>query len=615
MQTNNLAHALDPALMARQEASLRSMQTLLNCYCREVAGPQGQLSVGPLFGQNDWPQLVRMALHGGGGKGSVMHVRLPLTEARLLVVVEHACLTGNYRYRSPFYCKAPAQAWALLDWEGLAGLLLRELSLQTDTPANDELMQQMRDSVAVTTALLQVSRSAPFSAEPLQAFIESEQSLMFGHPFHPAPKSRQGVSHGDMLRYSPEVGASFPLHYFAVRREDLLQQSVLETPCDRLVAAQAPAGLLADDAYALVPTHPWQARYLLGHDSVAQAIRSGRMRDLGPQGAPYYPTSSIRTLFHPDNPYFYKCSLNIRITNCVRKNAVYELEGALQVSRIMRELMPALQQRFAGLRVMEEPAFLSVDLKQNDTQRDKEVTEGFGMILRSNFNDLLLPGVTPLLAGALFGNHIDGQARVRELIAQVQTRSAMPFDAAAEQWFSRYVAEVMHPVLHCYFAHGVVFEPHLQNVVIGIAGGEVRQVFLRDFEGVKLVRQYFGEQQLQGVSRQAREALWYDDELGWKRIAYCLFVNNFCEAISQIGAGNPALERRLWSVVRHHLHVYQSEHGGARSARRIDALLSGEPFPGKSNLLNRFFQRADRATTYLPVANPVGVCGEAGAWN
>ncbi|RJG01675.1 IucA/IucC family protein [Noviherbaspirillum sedimenti] len=617
MQANNLAYAIDPALLARQEARRRSMETLLNCYCREVAEPQGQLHVGPLFGQSDWPQSVQMALRNSGSNtgGSVMHIRLPLSGARLLTVVEQASVTGNYRYRSPFYCKAPAKPWDLLDWEGLAGMLLRELSLQTDTPRNDELMQQIRDSVNVTAAVLQSSRPGPFAADPLQAFIESEQSLVFGHPFHPAPKSRQGVSYDDMLRYSPEIGAKFPLHYFAVRREYLLQQSVLDTPCDQIIAEQAPDGLAVDDDYALIPTHPWQARYLLEHASVAQAIRTDRIRDLGPQGKAYYPTSSIRTLFHPENPYFYKGSLNIRITNCVRKNAVYELEGALQVTRIMRELMPVLQQQFPGVRVLEEPAFISVDLMQNDEQLDREVTEGFGMILRRSFNEVLHPGVTPLLAGALFGNHLHGEQRMRELLAQMGQRRSLPPEEAAEQWFSRYVAEVMYPVLHCYFAHGVIFEPHLQNVVIGVASGEPRQVFLRDFEGVKLVSERFSEQQLQHVTPRTRAALWYSNELGWNRIAYCLFVNNFCEAISQIGAGSPRLQHRLWSVVRHHLHNYQTQHGDAHSMLRIKALLDGEPFPGKSNLLNRFFKRADRATTYLPVANPLGMIAEDKAWN
>ncbi|RFC40176.1 MAG: Siderophore synthetase component [Candidatus Nitrotoga sp. CP45] len=612
MHTNNLAEAIDSLQIAQQEAGRRSMETLLNCYCREVAGPEGQLSVGPLFGQNDNPVSIRLALQRSGGR--IMHVRLPLTGDRLLTVVDGASSTSNYRYQSPFYCKSPGKPWALLDWQVLAGLLLREMSLKNKLPVNDELMQQIHDSVAVTTAVLCASHPRRFSQEPLQAFIESEQSLIFGHPFHPAPKSRQGVSYEDMLRYSPETGANFPLHYFAVRREYLLQQSVLTESCDQIVTAQAPAGLAADDEFALIPTHPWQARYLLRHTSVAAAIRSGRICDLGQQGPNYYPTSSIRTLFHPDNPYFYKCSLNIRITNCVRKNAVYELEGALQVTKIMRALMPSLELQFPGIRVLEEPAFISVDLKQED-QFAKEVTEGFGMILRQNFTDVLLTGVTPILAGALFGNHVYGEARIRELLANMEQHRKIPFEEAAEQWFSRYVAEIMYPVLHCYFAHGVIFEPHLQNVVIGVAGGEPQQIFLRDFEGVKLVKERYCANRLEAISPRARESLWYSNDQGWKRVAYCLFVNNFCEAISQISAGKPALQNRLWAMVRHHLHVYQSHYGDDVSARCINALFNGEPLPGKANLINRFFKRPDRASEYLPVNNPLGTLGKDDAWS
>ncbi|MHB1053200.1 MAG: IucA/IucC family protein [Thiobacillus sp.] len=613
MHSHNLAGAIDPASLALQEAGRRSMETLLNCYCREVAGLEGQLSVGPLFGQSDSPASVHLALRRTGGRA--MHIRLPLTGERVLTVVDNACATGNYRYLSPMYCKAPGKPWALLDWQTLAGLLLRELSVKYGQPANDELMQQIQDSVAVTSAVLSVACPGPFSPTPLQAFVESEQSLVFGHPFHPAPKSRQGISHEDMRRYSPEMETRFALHYFAVRRECLLQQSVLAQPCDRLVAEQAPAEIAADEDFFLIPAHPWQARHLLGHPGVAAAIRSGRIRDLGQQGAPFYPTSSIRTLFHPDNPYFYKCSLNVRITNCVRKNAIYELEGALQVTRIMRTLAPQLQQHFPGVAVMEEPAFISADLKTGDAQSDKAITEGFGLILRRGFDDVLHPGVTPLLAGALFGNHIYGEARMGELLDAMPRRGGSPREETAEAWFSRYVGELMYPVLYCYFAHGVIFEPHLQNVVIGVAEGQVRQVFLRDFEGVKLVQERFGAKQLDGISPRAREALWYSAEQGWKRIAYCLFVNNFCEAINQIGAGKPALQNRLWAVVRYHLHAYQSQYGDDVSARCINALLNGEAFPGKANLINRFFKRSDRASGYLPVNNPLDTLGENRAWS
>ena len=613
MKTNTLAYANDSLVMAQHEASRRSMETLMSCYCREVAKPQGQLNLGVLFGQNDWPQSIHMSIQSHGG--SAMHVSLPMTDIRLMVVVAEDSTTGNYRYQSPFYCKEPAKHWTLLELEGLIAVLVNELAMQTGTTLNHELMQQINDSVAVTAAVLHAARPKPLAKEPLQAFIESEQSLIFGHPFHPAPKSRQGISYDDMLRYSPEMGAKFPLHYFAVRREYLQQQSVLPTACDQIILAQAPAGLDANNEFALIPTHPWQARYLLEHASVSGAIRDGRIRDLGPQGKDYYPTSSIRTLFQPDNPYFYKGSLNIRITNCVRKNAPYELEGALQVTRIMRDITPRLQQCFPGACVLEEPAFITVDLKQNDAQLDKEVSEGFGMILRTSFNDLLQPGATPLLAAALFGNHIYGAWRIQELLMQMRLSCSLTQEEAAEQWFSRYVAQVMYPVLYCFFEHGVVFEPHLQNVVIGVGQNGPQQVFLRDFEGVKLVSERFAAELLSDVSPRAREALWYSSELGWKRVVYCLFVNNFCEAIAQIGAGNSKLQQRLWSIVKHHLQHYLRQHGDVHSMQRITALLNGEPFPGKTNLLNRFFKRADRATTYLPVANPMGLLEGGQVWS
>lgn len=595
-------------------AARRAMETLLNCYCREVAAPHGHLQTGISGAHDDSPQSLRLALRaaaaGTGSLVSVLQVALPHSRSRLLVAVDAPSATGNFSYVSAFYFKADGKPWAILDWEALAATLLRELGQQTGSGHNEELMQQMRDSVQVTASVLALADPGPFAAQAAAAFIASEQSLLFGHPFHPAPKSRQGVSHQDMLRYSPETGARFPLHYFAVQREFLLQRSLLDADCDEIVARQAPAGLAPDDSHALLPVHPWQAKHLLEHPLVASALDAGRLRYLGPQGDDYFPTSSIRTLYHPEHAYFYKCSLNIRITNCVRKNAHYELEGALQVSEILRGLMPQLKQRFAGLEVLEEPAFMSVDLKSGDAAGDRDVSEAFGMILRRGWQDFLRPGAVPLLAGALFGNHVHGAARLRELVAQAR---GVPAPAAgcgdtamAERWFSHYVEELMYPVLYCYFAHGLIFEPHLQNVLVGVANGLPCQIFLRDFEGVKLAREHYSADRLSGVSEAARAALWYSADMGWKRIVYCLFVNNFCEAIDQLSGADAVLRKRLWAVVRQHVEHYQQRHGDGNSAARLGELLAGAPLPGKTNLLNRFFKRADRATTYVPVGNPMG---------
>ncbi|GAB2851504.1 siderophore biosynthesis protein PvsD [Pseudoduganella ginsengisoli] len=591
-----------PALSAAYcAAAQRSLETLLNCYCREVAIPEGQASVGPLFGQNDWPLALRCAL----ASGHALHILLPRLDTRVVIAVEHDSPSGNYRYLSALYGKTAGHGWAMLDWRGLADLVIRDLAAKTGQPYNTELLAQIEDSVHVTATILEAPWANTVPSDPLQAYLDSEQSLTYGHPFHPAPKSRQGFSADDLRRYSPELRGGFPLHYFAVRHDAVTQQSTTGQPCSAILAQHAPPGLTVDDGYLLVPAHPWQARWLLDKPLIADAMRDGRIRHLGAQGKPYYPTSSVRTLYQPGNPYFYKFSLHVRLTNCVRKNAVYELEGALQVNRIMQRVLPELRGHFPGAAIMEEPAFLSVDLQDADTQLNRDITEGFGLILRRGFDDgNLLPGATPLLAGALFGNHVLGEARLAAILQQAAGHENIAPQAAMETWFSRYVQQVMYPVLYCYFAHGIVFEPHLQNVVIGLVHHQPAQVFLRDFEGVKLVAERYPADALPGVSQRAREALWYGREAGWKRIAYCLFVNNFCEAIHQLAAGQPAMQQRLWNVVRHHLQRYQSEFGCAESTPRIAAVLAGQPLPSKGNLTNRFLKQADRAADYAPFANP-----------
>ncbi|MEW5790979.1 MAG: IucA/IucC family protein [Pseudomonadota bacterium] len=585
--------------LAEDKAGQRCLETLLNCYCREVASPEGQVSVGPLFGQNDWPQALRAALP----RGQAMHILLPRIDTRVLVVVEGASPTGNYRYRSPSYYKVPGQAWAPLDWRTLSVLLIEDLACRYEQPFNEELLAQIRDSVEVTTAILAVPAPMTGSTEPLSAYLESEQSLSYGHPFHPAPKSRQGFSEADLPLYSPELRARFPLHYFAVRREFLVQRSLLTKSCDDLVAEHAQ--LEAPTDFALLPVHPWQGRYLLDQPLVQNALARDLLRDLGPQGADYFPTSSIRTLFQPGNPYFYKLSLQVRITNCVRKNAIYELDGALAVTRILRGFQPDLAARFPSLRLMEEPAYQSLDLRDADRQANQAVTEGFGMILRQGLQTLLDPGVTPILAGALFGNQAVGKAWVDGYVTALAAQEGLSRDAAAEAWFAAYVEQILHPVLYCFFVHGLIFEPHLQNVLIGVQNARPARLFLRDFEGVKLVPERFPAERLTELSERAREALWYSEDQGWNRIAYCLFVNNICEAIAQLSGGRPALEARLWAVVGQQLRGYQARFGDATSARRINALLAGQPLPAKANLINRFFKRPDRAVSYVPLPNPL----------
>lgn len=601
MMSEIAARFLSPVVAAEAEAGRHCMETLLNCYSREVAVPDGQISFGTPFGQSDWPLALCAALH----EGTVMHVLLPQTHARLVVAVEQPSLSGKYRYCSPFYCRQPGQPWTLLDWSALAVLLLRELALKHAVPFNDDLFAQIQDSVD-TVAVILANRVSPVLADDkLTQYVESEQALIFGHPFHPSPKSREGFSSADRRYYSPELRGRFPLHYFAVHRDCLRSRSLLPQSADAIVSEHAP--LKVKSAFGLVPVHPWQTNHLLQLPAVGQALKRGLLRDLGPQGESYEPTSSVRTLFHPRNPFFYKMSLNVRITNCIRKNAFYELEGAVEITRLLRALKPDLASRFPDLCLLEEPASLTVDLPGVEHAERIAVNEGFGLILRQGIQDLVADGITPMLAGTLFADYETGLPHARALCRRIAQQERMPAAAAVEVWFSVYLERLLYPVLYNFFANGVVFEPHLQNTLVGLRNGWPVRIVLRDFEGVKLVEGRFGIERLAHISPRARESLWFTLERGWNRIAYCLLINQLGEAVAHLSDGNIDIETRLWGLVRHHLLEYQARFGDAESKERIHSLLSGAPLPAKANLITRFFKQADRHAGYVPFPNPLAM--------
>jgi siderophore synthetase component len=160
-------------------------------------------------------------------------------------------------------------------------------------------------------------------------------------------------------------------------------------------------------------------------------------------------------------------------------------------------------------------------------------------------------------------------------------------------------------VLGAFFGHGVVLEPHLQNVLIGVdsSGWPVQAIF-RDLEGTKLVASRHGAL-LAGLAPGIARGLAYDDRRGWDRVAYCLLVNHLAEvaaAIADRQPGEPAWEHELWRLARQVLTDAADEHGWPPQLR---AVLAGVPLPAKANLRLRWARGADRDAGYVRVPNPL----------
>lgn len=590
------------------QADQASIEALLNCYCRDIAGPAGELSVQCQDADQSWPQAihVRLAL----GSASVLQVRFPDTDAHMLVLVAGHSRTCNYRYLSaPFY-KSALQGWQVLGLEHLARLLLGTLANRFEEPFNGELYRQILLSRQVMQAILAYTRVPADWGKSLTAFRWSEQALAFGHRFHPAPKAREGFDAEDVLQFSPEMGAGFALYYFAITPADLRTQG---NALEALASESLPADLELPAGFIPMPVHPWQARYLLRQPLVRQSIRAGRIVPLGPAGPQFFPTASVRTLYQPGNPFFFKFSTHVRLTNCIRKNAFYELESAVALSTaLQRHLVPKLF-RWPAFHLLYEPAYATLDFADHTEHDRRELMEGFGVILRESVENRLRPGVTPLLAASLFTDDRFGHCPARASIETWGNHIGLNPQQAACQWFDRYLGLLVPPLLDSLFHYGVAFEPHLQNVVVGLGDGYPEQIFVRDLEGTKLVPGLWSGQLPDTLDSQTVESMYYSRDKAWNRIAYCLLVNHLFQVVACLCDGNDVLESSLWSVLDNCLANWMAGSDNPWAHETLTRLRAGDPIPNKSNLMTRLFKRPDRESGYTEVANPLAGPGPVAA--
>jgi siderophore synthetase component len=518
------------------------VHTLVNCFTREVPG-RTELADDQLY--------------------------LRLSRSRLRIAVRRTSLSGAHRFTGPVFAERDG-AWTALTWRDTAAALAAELTAVTGV-ANDEFVDQVAGSHAVTATALRDRTTVD------DRYLASEQALSLGHRFHPTPKSRTAAS-GDWRAYAPETGSRFPLRYLAVRADRIREATVpgADLPLDRL--RPVPAG------HRLLPVHPWQYDLMRHNEKLTAALRDRVVIDLGAGGPLCTPTSSVRTV-HCDGD-FLKFSLNVRITNCVRKNSAYELASAVALTELLDTELADLPVRFPGAALLREPGYRTLDVGS------PELFEAFGVIVREGLSRCLLPGVTPLLAAAVADEYPLSDAHVSRLVS----------DVGLLDWWHTYLRLLLPPVLAAFFDHGVVLEPHLQNVLVGVSdAGMPVQMLFRDMEGTKLLAEHHAGA-LAALPADVAEPLTYTREQGWRRVAYCLLVNHVAEVLAALADLRPDLEPELWSLVADQLARCHDRHG--RPAE-LGAVLAGGPVPAKANLLVRWQRGNDRLAGYVPLRLPL----------
>lgn len=535
--------------------------------------------------------------------GPVLRIPLGASGTALLVPVRYWSATGWHRFGMPVLEGGP-QGAPPADAVTVAALLGREAGQREGA----DLVGRVADSVRRTAGFITARRRSPGPAEEADLFLSAEQSLLLGHPLHPTPKSREGLSDAEALLYSPELHGSFPLHWMAVDRSVLAGDSAWTergrtVPVEQL-AVRLADGLRLPDHTVPLPLHPWQARELKHRPAVVALLERGLLHDLGPHGARWHPTSSVRTVHRPGASAMLKLSLGVRITNSRRENLRKELHRGVEVHRLLRGgLAEEWQSVHPGFDIVRDPAWLAVDTA------DGEPVPGFDALLRHNpFG----PGddavcIAGLTAPRPWPGRAGMHSRLADVVARLATRTGRPTAAVAAEWFLRYLDHVVRPVLWLDGTAGVALEAHQQNTLVLLnpdgwpVGGRYR-----DNQGY-----YFRESHRAGLERRlpgigATSDTFVTDAVTDERFAYYLGINNVFGLIGAFGAQRLADERVLIAAFRQFLGK-NTALGSPLPAQ----LLETPSLRCKANLLTRLHGLdelegpVDTQSVYVTIANPL----------
>ncbi|MFC9267164.1 IucA/IucC family protein [Streptomyces zhihengii] len=535
--------------------------------------------------------------------GDTLRIPLDASGTALRVPVRHWSAAGWHRFGPPVLEGSPRGA-GTADAVTVAALLGREAGQAEGA----DLVGRVADSVRHTALFLAERRRRPAPPAHADHFLAAEQSLLLGHPLHPAPKSREGLSESEVRRYSPELHGAFALHWMAVDRSVLATDSAWTEQgrplaAERLTARLA-GGLAVPEGCAALPLHPWQARDLAHRPAVAALLDAGLLHDLGTHGEDWYPTSSVRTVHRPGAPVMLKLSLGVRITNSRRENLRKELHRGVEVHRLLRTgLGDRWRAAHPGFDIVRDPAWLGADAPGGGP------VAGLDVVLRHNpFG----PGDDAVCVAALTSPRpMPGRegtySRLADVVDTLAARTGRPRAAVSAEWFLRYLDKVVLPVLWLDATAGIALEAHQQNTLVLLdaqgwpAGGRYR-----DNQGY-----YFRESHREALDRRlpgigTASDTFVSDAVTDERFAYYLGINNILGLVGAFGSQGLADERVLLAALRRFLAAHTAL-GSPLPGRLLDA----DVLRSKANLLTRLrgldelVGPVDTQSVYVALANPL----------
>ncbi|MDW7613679.1 IucA/IucC family protein [Peribacillus simplex] len=586
----------------KQIAERATMQSFLNCYFRET----GNCS---LEETKNWPDLE------GSIPDSLLVSKLLSQDIALLVPLKYWSETGRHIFTFPIYYQNASKQVRELDYVTMVSIVSKELlNEQGRTDSEDELMlrvilssQNIQRYVEARTEDIDALQSPDFT------YIEAEQSLLFGHLFHPTPKSKQGISEKDEWIYSPELKGEFQLHYFLAEPSIVIQDSSEVRSASEIIKQELAGDLeissefrdtycQKESRYSIIPAHPLQAKVLIEKEEVKRLIEQGTLIYVGPLGKKFTATSSFRTVYSATSRYMYKFSVPVKITNSLRANLQKELDRGVEIAKLIdSKVGDVLKEQHPSFRIIKDPAYLTIKTTEQESGFDVDIREN--PFYENNEQ-------ASLIAGLCQDNAYGAPSRLGAIIRKLSADENRSTEEVSKDWFKTYLSMTLKPMLWLFEVYGIVLEAHQQNSIIQLQDGYPSTFYYRDNQGY-----YYCESKVDRLLKilpelSEKSFTICSDEVAEERLQYYFFFNHLLGLINNFGTEGLVSEKTLLQLVQEQLETSSRESGDEGLNRVVARLLHARELSCKANLLTRFHDMdelvgsLETQSVYTTIENP-----------
>ncbi|WP_416338931.1 IucA/IucC family protein [Paraburkholderia sp. CNPSo 3076] len=341
----------------------------------------------------------------------------------------------------------------------------------------EEMLPIYLDEISSTLygAAYKAVKDGPDTAELLDADFQAiETAMSEGHPGFVANNGRLGFDAGDYRAFAPEAGSPLQIVWLAVHKENAAFHSAADLDYEQLMEEELGVETIArfrsfveargvDFAdYRLMPAHPWQWFNKLSI-AFASYVATNRIICLGFGEDRYQAQQSIRTFFNLSDrsKRYVKTSLSILNMGFMRGLSPYYMSGTPAINDFIKGLVasdPYLQDK--GFTILREVASIGFRNRYYETavQVDSPYKKMFSALWRENPLRLAGDRQRLMTMAALLHTDRHGAALLPALIEAS--------GLTTQAWLERYMQAYLAPLVHCFYAHDLVFMPHGENLIL-----------------------------------------------------------------------------------------------------------------------------------------------------